>query len=83
MKKRSLCAPLGFGVYTQYPPAARASPANVGIQVMKAVMVALRKAGSKGSLAARARHRGYCVFGVDNRTKERNRPQRRRGVAAP
>jgi len=64
-------APLGSVVNCQYPATVGASPVNVGIQVMEAVLEALAKALPQRAVAAWGKHRGDYVFAVDPRTGER------------
>lgn len=64
-------APEGLVVNCQYPATVGASPVNVGVQVMEAVLEALSKAVPERSIAAWGKHRGDYVFAVDPRTGER------------
>jgi N-methylhydantoinase B len=64
-------APEGLVVNCQYPATVGASPVNVGIQVMEAIVMALSKARPDRAIAAWGKHRGDYVFGVDHRTNER------------
>jgi N-methylhydantoinase B len=64
-------APPGLVVNAQYPATVGASPVNVGIQIMEAVLEALAKARPERAIAAWGKHRGDYVFGVDPRTQER------------
>ncbi|MEE8435071.1 MAG: hydantoinase B/oxoprolinase family protein, partial [bacterium] len=66
MRAIDVVAPEGLVVNARYPATVGASPVNMGIQVMEAVMVALSKANPKRSIAAWAKHRGDYVFGVDH-----------------
>ncbi len=54
-----------------YPATTGASPVNVGIQVMEAVLEALSKARPDRAVASWGKHRGDYVFAVDPRTGER------------
>jgi len=58
-------------VACRYPATVGASPVNVGIQVMEAIVMALSKARPDRAIAAWGKHRGDYVFGVDHRTSER------------
>jgi len=71
MRPIKVIAPAGLVVNAQYPATVGASPVNVGIQIMEAVLEALSKARPERSIAAWGKHRGDYVFGVDPRTKER------------
>ena len=64
-------APEGSVVNCQYPATVGASPVNVGVQVMEAVLEALSKAVPERSIAAWGKHRGDYVFAVDPRSGER------------
>src|SRR3990170_4937220 len=61
----------GSVVNAQYPATVGASPVNVGIQIMEAVLDALSKAKPERAVAAWGKHRGDYVFGVDPRSNER------------
>ena len=54
-----------------YPATTGASPVNVGVQVMEAVLEACSKARPDRSVASWGKHRGDYVFAVDPRTGER------------
>ncbi|MBI3092165.1 MAG: hydantoinase B/oxoprolinase family protein [Candidatus Tectomicrobia bacterium] len=71
MRPIEVIAPQGLVVNCEYPATVGASPVNVGIQVMEAVLMALSQAVPQRSIAAWAKHRGDYVFGVDPRTNER------------
>jgi N-methylhydantoinase B len=71
MRPITVIAPPGLVVNGQYPATVGASPVNVGIQIMEAVLEALSKARPERSIAAWGKHRGDYVFGMDPRTKER------------
>ena len=71
MEPIKVIAPLGSVVNCQYPATVGASPVNVGIQVMEAVLEALSKAVPHRAVAAWGKHRGDYVFAVDPRTGER------------
>jgi len=71
MRPIEVIAPPGLVVNAQYPATVGASPVNVGIQVMEAVLEALSKARPERAVAAWGKHRGDYVFGVDKRTGER------------
>ncbi|MBI4967799.1 MAG: hydantoinase B/oxoprolinase family protein [Rhodospirillales bacterium] len=71
MRPIEVIAPLGSVVNCQYPATVGASPVNVGIQVMEAVVEALSKALPERAVAPWAKHRGDYVFAVDPRTGER------------
>ena len=60
----------GSVVNCQYPATVGASPVNVGIQVMEAVLEALAKANPHRAVAAWGKHRGDYVFAKDPRTGE-------------
>ena len=64
-------APEGLVVACRYPATVGASPVNVGIQVMEAIVMALSKARPDRAIAAWGKHRGDYVFGVDHRTQDR------------
>ena len=71
MEPIEVVAPLGSVVNCQYPCTVGASPVNVGVQVMEAVIEALSKALPHRACAAWGKHRGDYVFAVDPRTGER------------
>jgi N-methylhydantoinase B len=71
MEPLKVIAPLGSVVNCQYPATVGASPVNVGVQVMEAVIQALSKALPHRACAAWGKHRGDYVFAVDPRTGER------------
>ena len=71
MKPITVVAPPGSVVNCQYPATVGASPVNVGIQVMEAVLEALAKALPQRAVASWGKHRGDYVFAVDPRTGER------------
>jgi N-methylhydantoinase B len=71
MKPIRVIAPEGLVVNCRYPCTVGASPVNVGIQVMEAVLEALSKARPERSIAAWGKHRGDYVFATDPRTGER------------
>ncbi|HUI95275.1 MAG TPA: hydantoinase B/oxoprolinase family protein, partial [Xanthobacteraceae bacterium] len=71
MEPIKVVAPLGSVVNCQYPCTVGASPVNVGVQVMEAVIEALSKALPQRACAAWGKHRGDYVFAVDPRTGER------------
>lgn len=66
-----LIAPKGLVVNAEYPSTVGASPVNMGMQCMEAVMLALAKARPDRAAAAWGEHRGDYVYGVDPRTGER------------
>ena len=70
MKPIEVIAPEGSVVNCQYPATVGASPVNVGIQIMEAVLEAMSKARPERSVAAWGKHRGDYVFAVDPRTGE-------------
>ncbi|OGA29892.1 MAG: hypothetical protein A3I01_15755 [Betaproteobacteria bacterium RIFCSPLOWO2_02_FULL_65_24] len=71
MRPIKIVATPGTVVNAQYPATVGASPVNVGIQVMEAVLEALSKARPERAVAAWGKHRGDYVFGVNNRTNEK------------
>lgn len=71
MEPIKVIAPPGSVVNCQYPATVGASPVNVGIQVMEAVLEALAAALPQRAVAAWGKHRGDYVFAVDPRTTER------------
>ena len=71
MRPIHVVAPSGLVVNCEYPATVGASPVNVGIQVMEAVLEALSKAAPERSVAAWGKHRGDYVFATDPRTGER------------
>jgi N-methylhydantoinase B len=71
MRPITIIAPQGLVVNPNYPATVGASPVNVGIQIMEAVLEALAKARPERAVAAWGKHRGDYVFGVDPRTNER------------
>jgi N-methylhydantoinase B len=71
MRPLRIIAPPGSVVNCQYPATVGASPVNVGIQIMEAVLEALSKARPDRAVAAWGKHRGDYVFAVDPRTGER------------
>jgi N-methylhydantoinase B len=71
MEPIKVIAPPGLVVNCQYPATVGASPVNVGIQVMEAVLEALAAALPQRAVAAWGKHRGDYVFAVDPRTTER------------
>jgi len=71
MKPIKVIAPPGSVVNCQYPATVGASPVNVGVQIMEAVVDALSKALPKRAIAAWGKHRGDYLFAVDPRTNER------------
>jgi len=71
MRAIDVVAPSGLVVNCEYPATVGASPVNVGIQVMEAVLEAMSKAVPHRSAAAWGKHRGDYVFAVDPRTGER------------
>lgn len=70
MEPIKVVAPLGSVVNCKYPATVGASPVNVGIQVMEAVLEALAKALPGRAVAAWGKHRGDYVFAMDPRTGE-------------
>lgn len=70
MQPIKVVAPLGSVVNCKYPATVGASPVNVGIQVMEAVLEALAKALPGRAVAAWGKHRGDYVFAMDPRTGE-------------
>ena len=70
MEPIKVVAPLGSVVNCKYPATVGASPVNVGIQVMEAVLEALAKALPDRAVAAWGKHRGDYVFAMDPRTRE-------------
>lgn len=70
MEPIKVVAPLGSVVNCKYPATVGASPVNVGIQVMEAVLEALAKALPGRAIAAWGKHRGDYVFAMDPRTGE-------------
>lgn len=70
MEPIKVVAPLGSVVNCKYPATVGASPVNVGIQVMEAVLEALAKALPSRAVAAWGKHRGDYVFAMDPRTGE-------------
>ena len=70
MEPIKVIATPGSVVNCQYPATVGASPVNVGIQVMEAVLEALSKALPQHAVAAWGKHRGDYVFAVDPRTGE-------------
>jgi len=71
MEPITVKTPKGSVVNCEYPATTGASPVNVGIQVMEAVLEALSKARPDRAVAAWGKHRGDYVFAVDPRTGER------------
>src|SRR5581483_7029056 len=71
MRAIDVVAPSGLVVNCEYPATVGASPVNVGIQVMEAVLEAMSKAVPHRSAAAWGKHRGDHVFAADPRTGER------------
>ena len=71
MRPIHIVAPPGSVVNAQYPATVGASPVNVGIQVMEAVLEALSKARPERAVAAWGKHRGDYVFGFNVRTNEK------------
>jgi|TARA_B100000315_G_scaffold258672_1_gene311633 N-methylhydantoinase B len=71
MKPITVKTPEGSVVNCAYPATTGASPVNVGIQVMEAVLEALSKARPDRAVASWGKHRGDYVFAVDPRTGER------------
>ncbi len=71
MRPINVIAPAGLVVNPNYPATVGASPVNVGIQIMEAVLEALAKARPERAVASWGKHRGDYVFGVDPRTNER------------
>jgi len=71
MRAIDVVAPPGLVVNCEYPATVGASPVNVGVQVMEAVLEAMSKAVPHRSAAAWGKHRGDYVFAVDPRTGER------------
>ena len=63
-------APPGSVVNCEYPATVGASPVNVGVQIMEAVVEALAKALPHRAIAAWGKHRGDYLFAVDPRTGE-------------
>ena len=70
MEPIKVVALLGSVVNCKYPATVGASPVNVGIQVMEAVLEALAKALPGRAVAAWGKHRGDYVFAMDPRTGE-------------
>ena len=71
MRPIHVVAPEGLVVNCTYPATVGASPVNVGIQVMEAVLEALSKAAPQRSVAAWGKHRGDYVFAADPRSGDR------------
>ena len=71
MKPIKVIATPGSVVNCQYPATVGASPVNVGVQIMEAVIEALSKALPHRAIAAWGKHRGDYLFAVDPRTGER------------
>ncbi|MCL4181827.1 MAG: hydantoinase B/oxoprolinase family protein [Burkholderiaceae bacterium] len=71
MRPIKVVAPAGLVVNCQYPATVGASPVNVGIQVMEAVLQALAQARPERAVAAWGKHRGDYVSSTDPRTGER------------
>ncbi len=63
-------APPGSVVNCNYPATVGASPVNVGVQIMEAVVAALADALPNRAVAAWGKHRGDYLFAVDPRTRE-------------
>ena len=71
MRPIKVIAPLGSVVNCQYPATVGASPVNMGIQVMEAVLEALSTARPERAVAAWGKHRGDYVSSLDPRTGDR------------
>lgn len=71
MQPIKIIAPPGSVVNCQYPATVGASPVNVGVQIMEAVVEALSKALPHHAVAAWGKHRGDYLFATDPRTGER------------
>jgi N-methylhydantoinase B len=63
-------APPRSVVNCEYPATVGASPVNVGVQIMEAVVEALAKALPHRAVAAWGKHRGDYLFATDPRTGE-------------
>ena len=70
MRPIHVVAPKGLVVNPEYPATVGASPVNVGVQIMEAVLQALSEALPGRAIAAWGKHRGDYVHGVDPRTGE-------------
>ena len=64
MKPIKVIAAPGSVVNCQYPATVGASPVNVGVQIMEAVIEALSKALPHHAIAAWGKHRGDYLFAV-------------------
>ena len=71
MRPIEIIAPLGSVINSGYPATVGASPVNMGVQIMEAVLDALSQARPERAIAAWGKHRGDYVFAVDPRTNER------------
>jgi N-methylhydantoinase B len=71
MRPIEVIAPPGTVVHAEYPATVGASPVNMGIQIIEAVVEALSKARPERSVAAWGKHRGDYLFAVDPRNGER------------
>ncbi len=71
MRPIDIIAPPGTVVHAEYPATVGASPVNMGIQIIEAVVEALSKARPERSVAAWGKHRGDYLFAVDPRNGER------------
>ena len=70
MEPIKVIAPPGSVVNCEYPATVGASPVNVGVQIMEAVVEALAKALPHRAVAAWGKHRGDYLFATDPRTGE-------------
>ena len=71
MRAIKVIAPPGSVVNAQYPATVGASPVNMSVQVMEAVLEAMSSACPERAQAAWGKHRGDYVFALDPRTGER------------